>query len=86
MHGKFALIAPISTPGVVLSQPPINTAASTGCARNISSVCIANKLRNIIADGFISCSPNDNAGSSAATPPARKIPRLMSPTRSGKCV
>ena len=31
--------------GVVLSQPPISTAPSTGCARISSSVSIASRLR-----------------------------------------
>ena len=30
MAGRFALAAPISSAGVVLSQPPISTAPSTG--------------------------------------------------------
>ena len=37
--------APITKPGVVLSQPPINTAASQGWERNNSSVSIASMLR-----------------------------------------
>ncbi len=37
--------APISSPGVVLSQPPISTAPSIGCERKSSSVSIARKLR-----------------------------------------
>ena len=35
----------MSSPGVVLSQPPINTAPSSGWLRSSSSVSIARKLR-----------------------------------------
>ena len=45
MAGRFMLIAPISSPGVVLSQPPISTAPSTGRLRSASSVSIASRLR-----------------------------------------
>ena len=40
-----ALVAPSRRPGVVLSQPPISTAPSTGCERINSSVSIASILR-----------------------------------------
>ncbi len=43
--GRFMLIAPISIAGVVLSQPPISTAPSTGYDRSNSSVSIASRLR-----------------------------------------
>ena len=39
------LIAPIKSPGVVLSQPPISTAPSIGWLRNSSSASMARKLR-----------------------------------------
>ena len=39
--GTFMLIAPSSSPGVLLSHPPISTAPSTGCARSSSSASIA---------------------------------------------
>jgi hypothetical protein len=39
------LIAPMTRPGVVLSQPPISTAPSIGWLRNNSSVSMARKLR-----------------------------------------
>ena len=45
MAGRPMLIAPISRPGVDLSQPPSSTAPSTGCERSSSSVSIARKLR-----------------------------------------
>ena len=45
MHGSPMLNAPIRSPGVVLSQPPIRTAPSIGWARSTSSVSIARRLR-----------------------------------------
>ena len=46
------LIAPMTRPGVVLSQPPISTAPSIGWLRSSSSVSMARKLRYIMVDGF----------------------------------
>jgi hypothetical protein len=43
--GRFMLIAPISSAGVVLSQPPISTQPSAGYERNSSSVSIASRFR-----------------------------------------
>src|SRR5215469_11030492 len=43
--GKSIEIAPISSAGVVLSQPPISTTPSAGYERNVSSASIARKLR-----------------------------------------
>ena len=43
--GTPMLIAPITVPGVVLSQPASNTTPSTGCDRSNSSTSIANRLR-----------------------------------------
>ncbi len=43
--GRFMLIAPISSAGVVLSQPPISTQPSAGYERSSSSVSIASRLR-----------------------------------------
>ena len=45
IDGTPALVAPSRRPGVVLSQPPISTAPSTGCERISSSVSMARKLR-----------------------------------------
>ena len=45
MAGRFTLMAPISRPGVVLSQPPISTAPSMGRLRRTSSVSMASRLR-----------------------------------------
>jgi len=44
-NGTPALIAPMVSAGVVLSQPPMRTAPSIGCERISSSVSIARKLR-----------------------------------------
>jgi hypothetical protein len=43
--GRLALIAPISSAGVVLSHPPIRTAPSTGKDRSVSSTSIASRFR-----------------------------------------
>ena len=43
--GRFMLIAPISSAGVVLSQPPISTTPSIGCERSSSSISSASRLR-----------------------------------------
>jgi hypothetical protein len=50
--GRSIDAAPISIPGVVLSQPPINTAPSHGYERSNSSVSMANRLRYSIVVGF----------------------------------
>ena len=50
-HGTPAEAAPISCAGTVLSQPPISTTASMGCARIISSVSIDMRLRRYIDVG-----------------------------------
>src|SRR4029077_3817143 len=47
MEGLPAETAPINWAGTVLSQPPISTTASIGCARTISSVSIDIRLRNL---------------------------------------
>jgi hypothetical protein len=43
--GRFTLVAPMTRPGTVLSQPPSNTTPSTGFARRISSVSMARRFR-----------------------------------------
>ena len=52
MHGMFMLVAPNSSPGVDLSQPPISTAPSIGWARSSSSVSMASMLRYSIDVGL----------------------------------
>ncbi len=86
MHGSPALKAPISSPGVVLSQPPISTAPSTGWQRSSSSVSIARKLRYSMVVGLTIGSDSDIAGSSSGKPPACSTPRLTSSTRCLKWV
>ena len=75
------LIAPISRPGVVLSQPPISTAPSSGWLRNNSSVSIASRLRYSMVDGLTKGSASDIAGSSSGKPPACQTPRFTSSAR-----
>ena len=43
--GRSMEIPPMTVPGVVLSQPPISTAPSTGCWRSSSSTSMARRLR-----------------------------------------
>jgi hypothetical protein len=43
--GRPMLSAPITVPGVVLSQPASSTTPSTGCERSSSSTSIASRLR-----------------------------------------
>ena len=47
--GTSALTAPMICAGIVLSQPPTSTTASSGSARNISSVSIASRFRRMQA-------------------------------------
>ena len=49
--GRSTLAMAISCAGIVLSQPPIATTASIGCARSISSVSIAMRLRRYMLVG-----------------------------------
>ncbi len=43
--GMFALMAPISAPGTLLSQFASTTSPSSGLARTISSISMASRLR-----------------------------------------
>src|SRR6202790_5054149 len=80
------LVAPNSSAGVVLSQPPISTTPSRGWPRNNSSASIANRLRYSMVVGFRNDSDSDSAGSSMGKPPALSTPRLTSSTRDLKCM
>ena len=82
--GRSADAAPISCAGTVLSQPPISTTASIGCARIISSTSIDIRLRNIIEVGLKNTSPSDTVGNSIGNPPAASTPRFTASTSSGK--
>ncbi len=68
--------APISSAGVVLSQPVSNTTPSSGLARMDSSTSIDARLRKSIAVGRITGSPSDITGNSSGKPPASYTPRL----------
>ena len=83
--GRFMLMAPISNAGVVLSQPPISTAPSTGYERSSSSVSSASRLRYSIVVGFWNTSASAIAGISSGNPPACSTPRLTSSARCLKC-
>ncbi len=68
--------APISCAGTVLSQPPISTTASIGCARIISSVSIDIRLRRYIEVGEAKLSWIEMVGKSTGRPPASITPRF----------
>ena len=69
-RGQSAETAPISCAGTVLSQPPISTHASMGCARIISSTSIDMRLRNMRLVGLRKISPSEMVGKSSGKPPA----------------
>ena len=79
------LIAPMTRPGVVLSQPPISTAPSSGWLRSSSSVSMARKLRYIMVVGLTKVSDSEIAGSSIGKPPACSTPRLTFSARERRC-
>ena len=62
--GMSMLTAPISVPGVVLSQPASSTTPSQGRLRSSSSTSIAKKLRYSMVVGLTITSPRLMAGSS----------------------
>jgi hypothetical protein len=69
--GSPAEAAPISCAGTVLSQPPISTTASIGCARTISSVSIDIRLRRYMLVGAAKLSCIEMVGNSIGSrPPA----------------
>jgi hypothetical protein len=80
------LVAPMTSAGVVLSQPPMSTAPSAGYERSSSSVSMARKLRYIMVVGFCITSASDIAGISTGKPPACHTPRFTSSTRCLKWV
>jgi len=83
--GRPADTAPMSCAGTVLSQPPISTTASMGCARTISSVSIDIRLRNFRLVGLRNTSPSEMVGNSIGSAPAASTPRLTASSNSGKC-
>ncbi len=80
--GMPAEAAPISCAGTVLSQPPISTTASIGCARIISSVSIDIRLRVSMLVGWAKLSWIEIVGKSIGSPPASSTPRF---TASSSC-
>ena len=84
MAGTSAEAAAIICAGIVLSQPPMSTTESIGCARIISSVSIAIRLRNIRLVGLKNTSPSEIVGKVSGRPPIAKTPRFTAPINSGK--
>src|SRR5436190_18476250 len=76
MAGRSQLAAPITSEGVVLSQPQSRTTPSIGLPRIDSSTSMATRLRNSIALGRMLVSPVDITGNSNGRPPASQTPRL----------
>src|SRR6476660_4551026 len=69
--------------GIVLSHPPINTTASMGCARIISSVSMAIRLRRNMLVGWANDSWMEIVGNSIGSAPASITPRLIAATSFG---
>ena len=76
MAGMLAEAAPINCAGTVLSQPPISTTASIGCARIISSVSMDIRLRRYMLVGAAKLSCTEMVGKTIGSPPASITPRL----------
>ena len=85
MAGTSQLAAPITSEGVVLSQPHSSTTASIGLALIDSSTSMLTRLRNIIAEGRMLVSPIDITGNSSGNPPASHTPFFTFCARSRKC-
>ena len=81
--GTSADAAAIICAGIVLSQPPIRTTESIGCARSISSVSIAIRLRRNMLVGYANDSWIEIVGNSIGRPPASITPRLIASTSLG---
>ena len=74
--GRSQLAAPMTSAGVVLSQPQSRTTPSIGLARIDSSTSIAARFRNSIAVGRRLVSPSEVTGNSNGMPPALPHPAL----------
>ncbi len=85
MVGRSHEAAPISSAGVVLSQPISSTTPSNGFARIDSSTSIAAWLRNSIVVGRISVSPRLITGNSIGKPPESRMPSRTCAASSRKC-
>ena len=70
MVGRSQLAAPMTSDGVVLSQPIISTTPSIGLARIDSSTSMLARLRNSMAVGRKLVSPRLMTGNSTGMPPA----------------
>ena len=70
------LAAPITSAGVVLSQPHMSTTPSIGLPRMLSSTSMLTRLRKSMAVGRRLVSPVDMTGNSRGRPPASHTPRL----------
>src|ERR1700694_4387274 len=79
--GRPAETAPMSCAGTVLSQPPMSTTASMGCARIISSVSIDMRLRYLRLVGSRKTSPSEMVGNSTGSAPGAKTPGLNASRR-----
>ena len=74
--GRSAETAAMICAGKVLSQPPITTTASIGCARIISSVSIAIRLRRYIEVGNAKLSAIEIVGNTIGMAPVSITPRF----------
>src|ERR1700692_3671416 len=84
MAGTSQLAAPITSAGVVLSQPHMRTTPSIGFPRMDSSTSMLMRLRNNIAVGRRFVSPEDMTGNSSGKPPDSQTPRLTRSARARK--
>ncbi|SAL07960.1 hypothetical protein AWB81_08454 [Caballeronia arationis] len=83
--GRLHDAAPISSAGVVLSQPTSRITPSIGLPRIDSSTSIEARLRNSIAVGRRFDSPSDMTGNSSGKPPASCTPFFTYSASSRKC-
>ena len=74
----------MSWAGTVLSQPPTSTAASSGCARSISSTSMLIRLRKNMLVGERKISPSEMVGKAIGSAPPASTPRLVASISSGK--
>ncbi len=74
--GRFTLAAPMSWPGVVLSQAAEQNDRIDRIAADRFLASMARRLRKSIAVGRICVSPSDIAGNSRGRPPASQTPRF----------
>src|SRR4051812_17171748 len=81
--GMSAEIAPINSAGMVLSQPPISTTASSGSALIISSTSIAMRFRSSIEVGNENASCSDTVGNTNGSAPAIRTPREIASATCG---